>query len=398
MSGSIIGYAEHLIDFSNMKIIGWNTKLLISLILIFSFLSVLGIHIIITEGFSDEVFAGILVSFSMALIFGWILSWGKGASIFHDTRFSLKYIVRVSENGYSLDLGLSCLSVGMVSMIRVYIVTAYSYGMVKPRYKGIRILCNGGILDREIILEDMIYEGYSRNISFNPRSLKCTTCMNIRSVRGIFRFTAGSFIVVEAVAKSSSRAYAVIPIIYTSLLNERRSIVSIEGVKAEVSIDSKKARVRLRLQEEKQYSSAEIGLLYVVEASFTGRERYRKEIKMPLTSIKLLDKSTDIEIDLDHIAEKVIGKIAPKPKKQIKPFIDLASSAESYACNASIENLYLPPVYTSHEYRGITIKMGYYVILKSLLRSKRVFVESPLPPDITKTYALGRKHSLPLLE
>lgn len=118
-----------------------------------------------------------------------------------------------------------------------------------------------------------------------------------------------------------------------------------------------------------------------------------REIKMPLTSIKLLGKDTDVEIDLDHIAENVIGKIVFKPEKQVKPYIDLAPSAGSYACNASIENPYLPPVYTSHEYRGISIRIGYYIILKSLLRSKKLFIESPLPFRTIKNIVLGRKCS-----
>lgn len=391
LSKNTVGYAEHLIDFSKMRIAGWNIKLLISLILIFSLLGVFGIYIMVMEGFSDKVFAGVLVSFSMAIIFSWILSWGKGSNIFRGTRFSLKYVVNALENGYALDLSLSALSIGMVSMIRVYIVTAYSYCMVKPRYRGVRVLCNGGRLDREIVLEDTVYEGYSRNISFNPRSIECTTCINIRSVRGLFRFTTGSFIVVEAIAKNGTRAYAVIPIIYTPLFNGSRSIASIEGVKSEVFVDSTKARFKLWLQGEKRYSSAEIGLLYIIEASFTGGERYRREIKIPLASIKLLDKNTGVEIDLDHIAEKLVGKIVFKPKKQVKPYIDPVSPAESYACNASIENLYLPPVYISHKYSGISIRMGYYIMLKSILRSKGLFIESPLPFNITKTYALGRK-------
>lgn len=91
-----------------------------------------------------------------------------------------------------------------------------------------------------MILEDKIYKGYIKNISFNPRILKCTTCMNIRSVRGIFRFTVGSFIVVEVVAKNGSKTYAVIPITCTPLFNGYRSVVSIEGVKAEVSMNNAK--------------------------------------------------------------------------------------------------------------------------------------------------------------
>ena len=49
MSKNTVGYAEHLIDFSEMRIAGWNIKLLISLILIFPLLGVFGIYIMVME-------------------------------------------------------------------------------------------------------------------------------------------------------------------------------------------------------------------------------------------------------------------------------------------------------------------------------------------------------------
>lgn len=377
----VVGYGEYLVDFSKVKVAGLTLRFLVALISLFLILGTIVLYLVLVEGFGFEGLGIAAGCFFSALIYCWMLSWRRGFGELKGARFDLKYVVKVKNGKYFLDLKLSSISTGNVSKVKVFISTAYSYALVKPKFRGVRILCNGGVVGFEKVFEDIVYEGYSRSVSIELKTLEPTSHINLK----LFKFVSGSFIVFEAETVRGVKGYAAAPLVFTPILNVSESSTSIGDIALKVTVGSRVATVNAWLTGVEGYSTAEVGISYLINATFKEGVHYRREVKIPLVKVKQLSKSISVNLDFKHLAKKFIGKVVAKPKKPLKPLVEAALPVASYAYFASKENLHLPPTYKSYVCEGLSVKVFYYLKLKGMFKkSREIVVEAPLPPIVAK--------------
>lgn len=383
--GGTVGSGEYLIDFSKIKIAGFSKRALIAMILFFLVLGILAILLIIEGADIIRGLSTIIGCFSIALIYLWMFSWGRGYSRFRDVKFRLKYSVSVRDGVYILDLDLALLPVSIKPIVRVYISSGYSYALLRVRKvgSGVRVLYNGGILEFKRILEDKVYDGYSRRITIELKSLECTS--HIKA--GTFKFVSGSFIVVEVELERGLKSFAAAPIVFMPILDIGGEVAySKDDITVKVTVNRKETIINAQLLRGKQYSNVRVGVLYSINATFREGKSFRKEIKIPLTKLKLTNGRAHVVLDFEKLAQKLVNKITFNPRKPLKPLIEPIPPITSYACSATGSNLRLPPPIKSLTRRGVSVKVLYYLDFKDKLRRRKtILIEAPLPPVIAKT-------------